>query len=69
MSSVPYVKDYYPRVSPFFAPSPSGVHDLWIGEETKRSLPPYVYKYFLARTRIYRRESLKVIILLSIRTI
>ncbi|XP_065169553.1 peripheral plasma membrane protein CASK isoform X10 [Atheta coriaria] len=34
----------------------------WIGEETKRSLPPYVYKYYLNRTRCYRRHSLKALL-------
>jgi hypothetical protein len=32
----------------------------WIGEETRRGLPPYVYKYYLNRTRAFRRQSLKV---------
>ncbi|CAG9828844.1 unnamed protein product [Diabrotica balteata] len=35
--------------------------ELWIGEETKRALPPHVYKYYLNRTRCYRRQSLKVL--------
>lgn len=34
----------------------------WIGEETKRSLPSHVYKYYLAHTKEYRRQSRKVII-------
>jgi hypothetical protein len=32
----------------------------WIGEETRRGLPPYVYKYYLNRTRAFRRQSFKV---------
>jgi hypothetical protein len=32
----------------------------WIGEETRRGLPPYVYKYYLNRTKAFRRQSLKV---------
>ena len=36
----------------------------WIGEETKRSLPSHVYKYYLAHTKEYRRQSRKVIIFL-----
>ncbi|XP_047344286.1 uncharacterized protein LOC124946905 [Vespa velutina] len=31
----------------------------WIGEETKRSLPQHVYKYYLAQTKEYRRQNLK----------
>lgn len=34
----------------------------WIGEETKRSLPSHVYKYYLAHTKEYRRQNIKVII-------
>lgn len=34
----------------------------WIGEETKRSLPLHVYKYYLAHTKEYRRQNIKVII-------
>lgn len=35
----------------------------WIGEETRRALPPHVYKYYLARTKDYatRRQSIKVL--------
>ncbi|KAL1509650.1 hypothetical protein ABEB36_004356 [Hypothenemus hampei] len=32
--------------------------DLWIGEETKRNMPPHVYKYYWQRTMCYRRQSL-----------
>lgn len=32
----------------------------WIGEETKRSLPSHVYKYYLAHTKEYRRQNIKV---------
>lgn len=32
----------------------------WIGEETKRSLPSHVYKYYLAHTKEYRRQNQKV---------
>ncbi|XP_076299836.1 uncharacterized protein LOC143218504 [Lasioglossum baleicum] len=32
----------------------------WIGEETKRSLPSHVYKYYLAHTKEYRRQNVKV---------
>lgn len=32
----------------------------WIGEETKRSLPRHVYKYYLAQTREYRRQHFQV---------
>lgn len=59
---LPIIKDYYssPK-SPLYPISPGGYRqDLWIGEETKRSLPPHVYKYYLQRTRSYRRQSLKV---------
>lgn len=28
----------------------------WIGEETKRSLPAHVYKYYLAQTKEFRRQ-------------
>lgn len=28
----------------------------WIGEETKRSLPSHVYKYYLAQTKEFRRQ-------------
>ncbi|PBC29738.1 hypothetical protein APICC_09839 [Apis cerana cerana] len=31
----------------------------WIGEETKRSLPSHVYKYYLAHTKEYRRQNIK----------
>lgn len=31
--------------------------DRWIGEETKRSLPSHVYKYYLAHTKEYRRQN------------
>lgn len=35
----------------------------WIGEETRRGLPPYVYRYYLHRTQAYRRRlSFKVIL-------
>ncbi|KAK0085445.1 hypothetical protein PV325_005220 [Microctonus aethiopoides] len=34
----------------------------WIGEETKRSLPLHVYKYYLACIKQYHRKHLKVII-------
>lgn len=67
---MPLVKDYYPPVSPSCCPlSPlggGGAHQqrhLWIGEETKRQMPPHVYKYYLARTRSYRRQSLRVSVL------
>ncbi|KAF5281079.1 hypothetical protein FQR65_LT14854 [Abscondita terminalis] len=60
MSRVPLVKDIYPSISHLCPVSPGGFRDLWIGEETKRSLPPHVYKYYLARTRSYRRQSLRV---------
>lgn len=57
------MKDIYPPVSPF-RPSPlsPGVsrQELWIGEETKKAMPPHVYKYYLARIKNYRRQSLKV---------
>ncbi|XP_012064321.1 PREDICTED: uncharacterized protein LOC105627654 [Atta cephalotes] len=33
----------------------------WIGEETKRSLPSHVYKYYLAHTKEYHRQNIKVI--------
>ncbi|CAG9815740.1 unnamed protein product [Phaedon cochleariae] len=62
-SRCPLIKDYYPPRSPFCPVSPAlgGRHqDLWIGEETKRSMPPHVYKYYLQRTRFCRRASLKV---------
>lgn len=58
-SRFPLVKDYYPTVSACPI-SPGSSRDLWIGEETKRSMPPHVYKYYLARTRCYRRQSLRV---------
>ncbi|XP_043527696.1 uncharacterized protein LOC122538035 [Frieseomelitta varia] len=32
----------------------------WIGEETKKSLPIHVYKYYLAHTKEYRRQNIKV---------
>lgn len=63
MSRVPFVKDFYPPISPLCPVSPGAVRDLWIGEETKRSMPPHVYKYYLARTKCYRRESLRVSLL------
>lgn len=31
--------------------------DLWIGEETRRNMPPHIYKYYLQRTMCYRRQS------------
>lgn len=34
----------------------------WIGEETKKSLPSHVYKYYLAHTKEYRRQNIKVIL-------
>lgn len=34
----------------------------WIGEETKRSLPLHVYKYYLAYIKQYHRRHLKVIL-------
>lgn len=52
----PFVRDLYPQ-SPIAIIGAAGP---WIGEETRRSLPPHVYKYYLARTRNYRRQSLKV---------
>lgn len=33
----------------------------WIGEETKRALPLHVYKYYLAQTKEYYRQNIKVI--------
>ncbi|KYM98748.1 hypothetical protein ALC62_10716 [Cyphomyrmex costatus] len=33
----------------------------WIGEETKKSLPSHVYKYYLAHTKEYHRQNIKVI--------
>ncbi|CAH0553899.1 unnamed protein product [Brassicogethes aeneus] len=59
------VKDYYPSppaaVLPMCPVSPgaSSTSHLWIGEETRRSMPPHVYKYYLQRTRCYRRQSLR----------
>ena len=32
----------------------------WIGEETKRSLPSHVYKYYLAQTKEFRRQVIVV---------
>ncbi|CAG9857160.1 unnamed protein product [Phyllotreta striolata] len=65
-SRFPLIRDYYPSKSPLrpvlAGPGPGSLQRLnesWIGEETKRSLPPHVYKYYLARTRCYRRQSLK----------
>lgn len=58
---LPIVKDYYSAPKTFCPVSPGGYRqDLWIGEETKRSMPPHVYKYYLQRTRSYRRQSLRV---------
>ncbi|XP_014604680.1 PREDICTED: peripheral plasma membrane protein CASK isoform X10 [Polistes canadensis] len=34
----------------------------WIGEETKRSLPQHVYKYYLAQTKEYRRQNVKALL-------
>ncbi|XP_061935492.1 peripheral plasma membrane protein CASK isoform X24 [Apis cerana] len=34
----------------------------WIGEETKRSLPSHVYKYYLAHTKEYRRQNIKALL-------
>nr|XP_033333996.1 peripheral plasma membrane protein CASK isoform X5 [Megalopta genalis] len=34
----------------------------WIGEETKRSLPSHVYKYYLAHTKEYRRQNVKALL-------
>ncbi|XP_017780444.1 PREDICTED: peripheral plasma membrane protein CASK isoform X5 [Nicrophorus vespilloides] len=63
MSRVPLVRDFYPSASSLLCPvSPGGIRDQWIGEETKRSLPPHVYKYYLNRTRCYRRQSLKALL-------
>ncbi|GJQ72708.1 hypothetical protein Trydic_g1365 [Trypoxylus dichotomus] len=60
MSRVPLVRDYYPPVSPLCPVSPgAAARDLWIGEETKRAMPPHVYKYYLQRTKCYRRQSIK----------
>ncbi|KAK9879252.1 hypothetical protein WA026_004102 [Henosepilachna vigintioctopunctata] len=60
-SRFPLVKDYYPPVSPFRPNASPGVShgELWIGEETKKAMPPHVYKYYLARTKCYRRQSLR----------
>lgn len=47
------------------APKPPSFLDQphrWIGEETKRSLPSHVYKYYLAHTKEYRRQNIKVIV-------
>lgn len=66
MSRVPLVRDYYPSVSPLCPVSPgAAARDLWIGEETKRAMPPHVYKYYLQRTKCYRRQSIKVSIYLA----
>lgn len=46
-------------------PKPSSIPDQphqWIGEETKRSLPLHVYKYYLAQMKEYRRQNIKVIL-------
>lgn len=45
-------------------PKPPGLDQThrWIGEETKRSLPLHVYKYYLAHTKEYRRQNIQVII-------
>ena len=32
----------------------------WIGEDTRRSLPQHVYKYYLAQTKEFRRQKFKV---------
>lgn len=55
MSRVPMITDLYPQ-----SPALRSLSDLWIGEETRRSLPPHVYKYYLARTQDYRRQSIRV---------
>ncbi|XP_074041501.1 peripheral plasma membrane protein CASK isoform X6 [Leptinotarsa decemlineata] len=62
VSRIPLTKDYYPPKSPSCSVPPAACQDLWIGEETKRSMPPHVYKYYLARTRCYRRQSLKALL-------
>ncbi|XP_066251041.1 peripheral plasma membrane protein CASK isoform X6 [Euwallacea similis] len=36
----------------------SSSKDLWIGEETRRNMPPHVYKYYWNHTMCYRRQSL-----------
>ncbi|RLU26505.1 hypothetical protein DMN91_000301 [Ooceraea biroi] len=44
-------------------PKSSGLPDQphrWIGEETKRALPLHVYKYYLAHTKEYHRQNIKV---------
>ncbi|EZA61945.1 hypothetical protein X777_08620 [Ooceraea biroi] len=49
-------------------PKSSGLPDQphrWIGEETKRALPLHVYKYYLAHTKEYHRQNIKVIIIMS----
>jgi hypothetical protein len=53
--SQPLVRDLSPGVDDIGLPLRR-----WIGEETRRGMPPYVYKYYLNRTRAFRRQSLKV---------
>lgn len=50
------------RNSPSTPQRPPGLDhpDRWIGEETKRSLRPHVYKYYFAHVQEYRRQNLKV---------
>ncbi|KAH0950490.1 hypothetical protein HN011_009405 [Eciton burchellii] len=50
-------------------PKPPGLldqHHRWIGEETRRSLPSHVYKYYLAHTKEYRRQNIKVIVVVEL---
>ncbi|XP_048524078.1 peripheral plasma membrane protein CASK-like isoform X3 [Dendroctonus ponderosae] len=48
-----------PPLSPAASlPRWNSAKDLWIGEETKRNMPPHVYKYYYQRTMCYRRQSL-----------
>nr|CAI5861241.1 unnamed protein product [Callosobruchus analis] len=57
---LPLIKDYYPvPASPLWHMLSPG-RNQWIGEETRRAMPPHVYKYYLQRTRCYRRQSLKL---------
>ncbi|KAF7274280.1 hypothetical protein GWI33_013054 [Rhynchophorus ferrugineus] len=56
----------YVPVSPVGSlPRWNSTKDLWIGEETKRNMPPHVYKYYLQRTMCYRRQSITKPILLG----
>ncbi|XP_046591115.1 uncharacterized protein LOC124293631 [Neodiprion lecontei] len=50
------------RSSPSTTQRPPGLDhpDRWIGEETRRSLRPHVYKYYLGHVQEYRRQNMKV---------